>query len=468
MLKRPENLGVIHFIGIGGIGMSGIAEILVQSGYLVQGSDIKASNNTKRLEKLGIEVFIGQRKSNIFNAKIIVVSTAISKNNIELVEAKKIFLPIVHRAEMLGELMRLKQSIAIAGTHGKTTTTSLIAKMIEENGMDPTIINGGIISSLDSNARMGKGDWMVVEADESDGSFTKLNPTAAVITNIDLEHLDFHKNERNLELAFFNFLSSIPFYGFICLCTDHPRVQKLISKLEDKKVITYGLSANADVRATNIIYNNNKMNFTLSISNRRELEIRSYEIEFSMIGIHNIQNALATIATGIELKIPIEKIKNTLKTFTGVQRRFQNVGNFKNTTIIDDYGHHPVEINAALAAARLLAPKSKIISIFQPHRYSRIKDLFNDFCSCFNDADYVFLLDVYPAGEEPLKGFESTDLKNGLLKYGHKNVSYIESKKALIRETLKIISPNDIIICLGAGSITKIANTLEKELHNGS
>ncbi|MFL2828826.1 MAG: UDP-N-acetylmuramate--L-alanine ligase [Candidatus Puniceispirillales bacterium] len=468
MLKRPENLGVIHFIGIGGIGMSGIAEILVQSGYLVQGSDIKASNNTKRLEKLGIEVFIGQRKSNILNAKIIVVSTAISKNNIELVEAKKIFLPIVHRAEMLGELMRLKQSIAIAGTHGKTTTTSLIAKMIEENGMDPTIINGGIISSLDSNARMGKGDWMVVEADESDGSFTKLNPTAAVITNIDLEHLDFHKNEKNLELAFFNFLSSIPFYGFICLCTDHPRVQKLISKLEDKKVITYGLSANADVRATNIIYNNNKMNFTLSISNRRELEISSYEIEFSMIGIHNIQNALATIATGIELKIPIEKIKNTLKTFTGVQRRFQNVGNFKNTTIIDDYGHHPVEINAALAAARLLAPKSKIISIFQPHRYSRIKDLFNDFCSCFNDADYVFLLDVYPAGEEPLKGFESTDLKNGLLKYGHKNVSYIESKKALIRETLKIISPHDIIICLGAGSITKIANTLEKELHNGS
>ena len=468
MLKRPENLGVIHFIGIGGIGMSGIAEVLVQSGYLVQGSDIKASNNTKRLEKLGIEVFIGQRKSNILNAKIIVVSTAISKNNIELVEAKKIFLPIVHRAEMLGELMRLKQSIAIAGTHGKTTTTSLIAKMIEENGMDPTIINGGIISSLDSNARMGKGDWMVVEADESDGSFTKLNPTAAVITNIDLEHLDFHKNEKNLELAFFNFLSSIPFYGFICLCTDHPRVQKLISKLEDKKVITYGLSANADVRATNIIYNNNKMNFTLSISNRRELEISSYEIEFSMIGIHNIQNALATIATGIELKIPIEKIKNTLKTFTGVQRRFQNVGNFKNTTIIDDYGHHPVEINAALAAARLLTPKSKIISIFQPHRYSRIKDLFNDFCSCFNDADYVFLLDVYPAGEEPLKGFESTDLKDGLLKYGHKNVSYIESKKALIRETLKIISPHDIIICLGAGSITKIANTLEKELHNGS
>ncbi|MDC0530795.1 UDP-N-acetylmuramate--L-alanine ligase [Alphaproteobacteria bacterium] len=466
MLKRPENLGIIHFIGIGGIGMSGIAEILVQSGYLVQGSDINTSNNTKRLEKLGVEIFIGQRKSNIINAKIIVVSTAISKKNIELVEAKKIFLPIVHRAEMLGELMRLKQSIAIAGTHGKTTTTSLIAKMIEDNGMDPTIINGGIISSLDSNARLGKGEWMVVEADESDGSFAKLNPTAAVITNIDLEHLDFHKNEKNLELAFFNFVSSIPFYGFICLCTDHPRVQKLIAKLEDKKVITYGLSANADVRATNIIYKNNKMSFTLNVSNRRENNTHTYEIEFSMIGIHNIQNALATIATGIEIKIPIEKIKNTLKTFTGVQRRFQTVGSFKNITIIDDYGHHPVEINAALAAARLLTPKSKIISIFQPHRYSRLKDLFNEFCSSFNDADHVLLLDVYSAGEEPLKGFESIDLENGLTKYGHKNVSYVKNKKTLITKLLNLINPNDIIICLGAGSITKVANSLEEELNN--
>ena len=466
MLKRPENLGIIHFIGIGGIGMSGIAEILVQSGYLVQGSDINASDNTKRLKKLGIKIFIGQKKSNIISAKIIVVSTAISKNNEEFIEAKKIFLPIVHRAEMLGELMRLKQSIAIAGTHGKTTTTSLIAKMIEENGMDPTIINGGIISSLDSNARLGKGEWMVVEADESDGSFAKLNPTAAIITNIDLEHLDYHKNEENLELAFFNFLSSIPFYGFICLCTDHPRVQKLISKLEDKKIITYGLSANADVRATNIIYKNNKMNFTLKVSNRRDTKTNTYEIEFSMIGIHNVQNALATIATGIEMKIPIEKIKYTLKTFTGVQRRFQTVGNFKNTTIIDDYGHHPVEINAALAAARLLTPKNKIISIFQPHRYSRLKDLFNEFCSSFNDADHVLLLDVFPAGEKLVKGFESTDLENGLSKYGHKNVSYIKNERVLISKLLNLINPNDIIICLGAGSITRIANHLEEELNN--
>ena len=466
MLKRPENLGIIHFIGIGGIGMSGIAEILVQSGYLVQGSDINGSNNTKRLKKIGVKIFIGHRKSNIINAKIIVVSTAISKKNQELMEAKKIFLPIVHRAEMLGELMRLKQSIAIAGTHGKTTTTSLIAKMIEENGMDPTIINGGIISSLGSNAKLGKGEWMVVEADESDGSFAKLNPTVAIITNIDLEHLDFHKNEENLELAFFNFLSSIPFYGFICLCIDHPRVQKLISKLEDKKVITYGLSANADVRATNIIYKNNKMNFTLNVSNRREPNTNTYEIEFSMIGIHNIQNALATIATGIEIKIPIKHIENTLKTFTGVQRRFQTVGNFKNTTIIDDYGHHPVEINAALAAARLLTPKNKIISVFQPHRYSRLKDLFTEFCSSFNDADHVLLLDVYPAGEKPIKGFESIDLENGLSKYGHKSVLYIKNQKALISELLNLINPNDIIICLGAGSITKTANHLEEELNN--
>ena len=466
MLKSPENLGIIHFIGIGGIGMSGIAEILFQSGYHVQGSDLKQSNNTNRLEKLGIKVYIGQKKSNIINAKIIVVSTAISEKNEEFTAAKKMFLPIVHRSEMLGELMRLKQSIAIAGTHGKTTTTSLIAKMIEENGMDPTIINGGIISSLNSNARLGNGEWMVVEADESDGSFSKLNPTAAIITNIDLEHLDYHKNEDNLENAFYNFVSSIPFYGFVCLCIDNPRTQRLISKLENKKVITYGMSANADIRATNIYYKNNRMNFSLNIKNNKEFEENVYKIEFSMIGMHNIQNALATIATGIELKIPLTKIKNTLKNFTGVERRFQKVGNFKNTTIIDDYGHHPVEINSALSAARFLAPESKIIAIFQPHRYSRLKDLFDDFCSCFNKADHVFLLDVYAAGEKSIKKFESINLEKGLADYGHKNVLYIQNQNLLAKNLLKLIQPNDLIICLGAGSITKIANSLEEELKN--
>ena len=466
MLKSPENLGIIHFIGIGGIGMSGIAEILFQSGYHVQGSDLKQSNNTNRLEKLGIKVFIGQKKSNIIDAKIIVVSTAISEKNEEFIAAKKMFLPIVHRSEMLGELMRLKQSIAIAGTHGKTTTTSLIAKMIEDNGMDPTIINGGIISSLNSNARLGNGEWMVVEADESDGSFSKLNPTAAIITNIDLEHLDYHKNEDNLENAFYNFVSSIPFYGFVCLCIDNPRTQRLISKLENKKVITYGMSANADIRATNIYYENNKMNFSLNIKNNKEFEENVYKIEFSMIGMHNIQNALATIATGIELKIPLTKIKNTLKNFTGVERRFQKVGNFKNTTIIDDYGHHPVEINSALSAARFLAPESKIIAIFQPHRYSRLKDLFDDFCSCFNKADHVFLLDVYAAGEKSIKKFESINLEKGLADYGHKNVLYIKNQNLLAKNLLKLIQPNDLIICLGAGSITKIANSLEEELKN--
>ena len=466
MLKSPENLGIIHFIGIGGIGMSGIAEILFQSGYHVQGSDLTQSNNTNRLEKLGIKVYIGQKKSNIIDAKIIVVSTAISEKNEEFIAAKKMFLPIVHRSEMLGELMRLKQSIAIAGTHGKTTTTSLIAKMIEENGMDPTIINGGIISSLDSNARLGNGEWMVVEADESDGSFSKLNPTAAIITNIDLEHLDYHKNEDNLENAFYNFVSSIPFYGFVCLCIDNPRTQRLISKLENKKVITYGMSANADIRATNIYYKNNRMNFSLNIKNNKEFEENVYKIEFSMIGMHNIQNALATIATGIELKIPLTKIKNTLKNFTGVERRFQKVGNFKNTTIIDDYGHHPVEINSALAAARFLAPESKIIAIFQPHRYSRLKDLFDDFCSCFNKADHVFLLDVYAAGEKSIKKFESINLEKGLADYGHKNVLYIQNQNLLAKNLLKLIQPNDLIICLGAGSITKIANSLEEELKN--
>ena len=466
MLKSPKNLGVIHFIGIGGIGMSGIAEVLFQSGYYVQGSDITESNNTIRLKKLGIKVYVGQKKSNILNAKIIVVSTAISERNEEYIAAKKIFLPVVHRSEMLGELMRLKQSIAIAGTHGKTTTTSLIAKIIEENRMDPTIINGGIISSLGSNAKLGNGEWMIVEADESDGSFAKLNPTVAIITNIDLEHLDYHKSEENLEKAFLHFVSSIPFYGFACLCMDNPRTQKLISKLENKKVITYGLSANADIRATNISYKENKMHFSLNITNLKKDSKKNYEIEFSMIGLHNIQNALAAIATGIELKIPITQIKKTLKNFTGVQRRFQEVGRFKNTCIIDDYGHHPAEINSALAAARLITPKNKIISIFQPHRYSRLRDLFDDFCSCFNDADHVLLLDVYSAGEEPITNCESTNLEIGLFKHGHKNVSYIKDQKTLIKILLNLVQPNDLIICLGAGSITKIANKLEDSLYH--
>ena len=466
MLKSPENLGIIHFIGIGGIGMSGIAEILHQSGYQVQGSDLNTSNNTNRLEKIGIKIFIGQKKTNIINAKIIVISTAISETNEEFVAAKKLFLPIVHRSEMLGELMRLKQSIAIAGTHGKTTTTSLIAKMIEENGMDPTIINGGIISSLDSNARLGNGEWMVVEADESDGSFSKLNPTAAIITNIDLEHLDYHLTADNLENAFFNFVSAIPFYGFACLCIDNPRTQKLISKLENKKVITYGMSANADIRATNIMYKKNKMHFSLNITNKKEYKSKIFQIEFSMIGNHNVQNALATIATGIELKIPLKRIKDTLKNFTGVQRRFQKVGNFKDTKIIDDYGHHPVEINSALAAARLLAPKNKIISIFQPHRYTRLRDLFDEFCRSFNEADQVIILDVYAAGEKPIDNFESINLENGLTNYGHKNVLYMKDKNLLAKKLIKLIQPNDLIICLGAGSITKIANNLEEELKN--
>ena len=466
MSHLPQNLGVIHFIGIGGIGMSGIAEILIQSGYLVQGSDINMSDNTNRLKKIGVKIFIGQKSSNIHNAKIIVVSTAITNTNIELIAAKKMFLPIVHRAEMLGELMRFKQSIAVGGTHGKTTTTSLISRIIEQNGMDPTIINGGIISSLGSNAKLGGGEWMIVEADESDGSFAKLNPTVAVVTNIDLEHLDHHGNEKNLEHAFFNFVSSIPFYGFICLCIDHPRVQKLISKLEDKKVITFGLSANADIRATNIIYKNNCMNFDLNISKRLNTHTKVYNIEFSMIGLHNIQNALAAISIGLELNIPIESIQNSLKTFNGVQRRFEKVGDYNGSLIIDDYGHHPVEISSALSAARLIAPKNKIISIFQPHRYSRLRDLFEDFCSCFNDSDQVLLLDVYPAGEKVIKKFESINLAEGLIKYGHKKVSYVKDSNKLANIIKDNLIPGDLVICLGAGTITKIANNLEYDLKN--
>ena len=290
-------------------------------------------------------------------------------------------------------------------------------------------------------------------------------PAIAIITNIDLEHLDYHKSEENLERAFLHFVSSIPFYGFVCLCIDNPRTQKLISKLENKRVITYGLSANADIRATNVSYKENKMFFSLNIPNPKGHNYKNYEIEFSMIGLHNIQNALASIAVGIELDIPITKIKKTLKNFTGIQRRFQKVGNFNETFIIDDYGHHPVEISAALAAARLITPKHKIISVFQPHRYSRLRDLFNDFCSCFNDADHVLLLDVFPAGEEPITNFKSTNLEVGLSNYGHKNVLYIKDQKTLMRTLLKLAKPNDLIICLGAGSITKIANKLEDDLY---
>ncbi|MAJ13929.1 MAG: UDP-N-acetylmuramate--L-alanine ligase [SAR116 cluster bacterium] len=467
MINIPKNFGFFHFIGIGGIGMSGIAEILLKSGYQVQGSDLSSSKIVSRLISLGAKISIGHDKKQIQNASIVIFSSAIKQNNPELIEAKKLFIPIIHRSEMLGELMKLKKSIAIAGTHGKTTTTSLVSKILDTNKMDPTIINGGIISSLASNAKLGQGEWMVVEADESDGSFSKLMPTIAIITNIDLEHLDFHKTEKNLENAFINFMSSIPFYGLCSVCIDHPRVQKIFSNLKNRKIISYGLSPNADVRGTNIITKDEKMYFDVTYKNKSNDKMMTIKnIAFSMLGLHNIQNALASISVALQLNIDIKIIKTALKNFNGVQRRFQLIDTYKKSKIIDDYGHHPEEIKAALSATKLLKRNSKVLAIFQPHRYSRLKNHFNEFCSCFNDADEVVLLNVYPAGEKKMNNFESINLENGIRNYGHKNVNFLKKDDDIYKFIFNKIDKYEIIIFLGAGNITKIANNLKQELKN--
>ena len=466
MKNFDKKFGILHFIGIGGIGMSGIAEILLKSGYFIQGSDLNESKITKRLEKIGGKIFIGHNKNHVSNVDLVVYSSAIDNKNPEILTAKKLSIPLIHRSEMLGELMRLKKSIAIAGTHGKTTTTSLISKIFEQNNMDPTIINGGIISSLASNAKLGQGKWMVVEADESDGSFSRLIPTIAVVTNIDLEHMDYHKNEKNLEKAFINFISSIPFYGFVSVCIDHPRIQKILSKLSNKKIITYGFSPNADFRAINVKFKNGKMVFDVSYRNNSTKKVFLIKnIEFSMIGNHNVQNALAAISVSLELNIPLKVIKQSLKFFSGVQRRFQYIKNFGNTKIFDDYGHHPVEIKAALSAAKLIKTDSKILAIFQPHRYSRLKNHFDEFCTSFNDADKVILLNVYPAGEKKILNFESINLEEGIRNYGHKNVISLKNDENIFKQISKDIKNFDIIVFLGAGNITNIANSLKENLN---
>ena len=461
----PQNVGRFHFVGIGGIGMSGIAEILLQSGYLVQGSDINQTKITKRLNKLGAKIFIGHNSGNINQANIIVYSSAITEKNPELIEAKKLSIPIVHRSEMLGELMRLKQSIAVAGTHGKTTTTSLISKILEQNNMDPTIINGGIISSLASNAKLGEGKWMVVEADESDGSFSRLIPTIAIVTNIDLEHMDFHKTESNLEKAFTNFISSIPFYGFAAVCIDHPRIQKILAKVTNKKIITYGYSPNADIRAINTRFVDGKMIFDVSYKDKVEKNTSFIKnIIFSMLGYHNILNALAAISVALELGISISIIKKSLNSFSGVQRRFQFITKIDNAKIYDDYGHHPEEIKAALSAAKLIKNNSKILAIFQPHRYTRLKNHFEEFCSSFNDADKVILLNIYAAGEKKLINYENTDLEEGIRNYGHKNVESLKDDEKIFEKIFNNLKNFEIIIFLGAGNITNIANSLSKKI----
>ena len=464
MKALPLDIGVIHFVGIGGIGMSGIAETLHALGYAVQGSDVAEGANIERLRQLGITVSIGHRSENIDGASVIVVSTAIGPDNPEVVRARANLMPVVRRAEMLAELMRLKWSIAVGGTHGKTTTTSLVAAVLDAADFDPTVINGGIINAYGTNARLGGGDWMVVEADESDGTFTKLPATIAVVTNIDPEHLDFYGDFDAVREAFATFVSNIPFYGFATLCIDHPEVQALISQLTDRRVITYGFSRQADVRGVNIVTGPHGVTFDVDIAERGGNAARTIDmLQLPMYGAHNAQNALAAIGVALEMGVDDEAIRNGLAGFSGVNRRFTKTGVVAGVTIIDDYGHHPVEIAAVLDAARNSTP-GQVIAVFQPHRYSRVESLFDDFCTCFNDADIVFVTDIYPAGESPIEGVDRDALVAGLRDHGHRDVRPLPEPDQLAKLIATAAHPDDMVVCLGAGNITAWAKALPDQL----
>ncbi|MCC6913187.1 MAG: UDP-N-acetylmuramate--L-alanine ligase [Rhodospirillaceae bacterium] len=464
MQSMPLDIGIIHFVGIGGIGMSGIAEVMHNLGYQVQGTDIAQNANVDRLRALGMRIEIGHRAENLGDARVVVISSAVKADNPEVAAARKAMLPIVRRAEMLAELMRLKWSVAVGGTHGKTTTTSLVATVLDAAGLDPTVINGGIINAYGTNARRGEGEWMVVEADESDGTFTRLPATIAIVTNIDPEHLDFYKEFAKVKEAFRTFVLSIPFYGFGVLCIDHPEVQALLPQLTDRKIITYGLSPLAQVRGMNLVLDTEGVRFDAALSDRLtggERVIK--DIRLTMFGQHNVLNALAAVSVAAEMGISDELIREGLARFTGVKRRFTRVGETSGITVIDDYGHHPVEIAAVLKAARQ-ATKGRVIAVVQPHRYSRLQSLFAEFCQCFNDADHVVVADVYPAGEQPIPGVDRDALINGLHAHGHKAVTALVSPKHLAAVIDDIASAGDIVVCLGAGNITAWAHALPADL----
>jgi len=467
MRALPLTIGTIHFVGIGGIGMSGIAEVLHNLGYAVQGSDISDNPNVRRLRTLGIKVAIGHAAENIEDVAVVVVSSAIKAENPELAAARAALLPVVRRAEMLGELMRVKWSVAVAGTHGKTTTTSLVAAVLEGAGYDPTVINGGIINAYGTNTRLGAGDWMVAEADESDGTFLKLPATIAIVTNIDPEHLDHFGTFDGVKSAFDSFVQNIPFYGFAALCIDHPEVQAMIPRVADRRLVTYGFSPQADIRATNVRTGPDGSIFDIEV-NGRGGESRTIEgIHLSMLGRHNVQNACAAIAVANEMRIEDDAIRSALARFQGVKRRFTKTGMSGGVTVIDDYGHHPVEISAVLRAARLAVAGTagaKIVAVVQPHRYSRVASLFEDFCTCFNDAETVIVADIYAAGETPIPGIDRDSLVAGLQAHGHRNVVALPDPSALPHMVADIATPGDFVVCLGAGSITNWAASLPAEL----
>ena len=462
--KLPGDVGPIHFVGIGGIGMSGIAEVLLNHGYTVQGSDLKRSKITDRLEAAGATIFEGQLAENLENAEVVVISSAIKPGNPELDGARARGLPVVRRAEMLAELMRLKSNVAVAGTHGKTTTTTMVAALLDYGQFDPTVINGGIIHAYGSNARVGDGEWMVVEADESDGTFNRLPATIAIVTNIDPEHMEHWGTEEALHQGFLDFVSNIPFYGLAVCCTDDPDVQTLVGRISDRRVVTYGFNAQADVRAVNLKYEKGIAHFDIVLQ-AEGMVIESCTLP--MPGDHNVSNALSAVAVARHLGMKRDEIRKALAAFGGVNRRFTRVGEVGGVTIIDDYGHHPVEITAVLKAARQ-ATEGRVIAVHQPHRYTRLSSLFEDFCACFNDADVVAIAEVFAAGEDPIEGASRDDLVAGLIRHGHRHARAIESEDDLERLVREQAKSGDLVVCLGAGTISAWANALPARLMKGA
>lgn len=449
----------IHFVGIGGIGMSGIAEVLNNLGYKISGSDIKETDTTKRLESLGIKVYYGHNPENIKSAEVLVISSAIKKDNPELIEAKKLGIPVILRAEMLAELMRMKYSILIAGTHGKTTTSSLIAHMMHHAGMDPTLIVGGKLNNFGTNAKLGQGTFVVAEADESDGSFLLLSPTIAVVTNIEREHMDHYNTYENLEKAFVDFLNKVPFYGLNIVCLDNPGVQKIIPKL-NRRVITYGVTHQADLRSENIVNRERESEFDVIFCDKN---LGRFKI--SIPGRHNVLNSLAAIAVGLELGIEVEKIKEAFVSFKGIQRRFEIKGEEKGIIVVDDYGHHPTEIKATLDTARNFW-KGRIIALFQPHRYTRTQDLFQDFLTSFYDADVVLVMDIYSASEDEIPGISGSALAEGIRAFGHKNSIYVGDKDSAYKFLKEFLKEGDLLITLGAGDVYKVGEKLLEDFRN--
>ena len=458
--QLPAHIGIIHFIGIGGIGMSGIAEVLATHGYKIQGSDLKQSKIIERLQNIGIKVFLTQEAKNLRSVDVVVVSSAIGINNLELITAQAKNIPVVSRAEMLAELMRMKSNVSVAGTHGKTTTTTMIAALLDYGGLDPTVINGGIINAYGSNARIGIGDWMVVEADESDGSFLKLPSTVSVVTNIDPEHLEYYGSFEALKEAFFRFISNIPFYGLAVLCADDKDILGLIKKVNNRRIVTFGLNEGADLRAKNIVYKNNNTEFDIEfLDGSRHIK----NLNFPMVGEHNILNVLAAVAVARHLRVEDSDIRKGLMEFKGVRRRFTNLGTFKNVTIIDDYAHHPTEIKATLKAAKQ-SSNGRVLAVHQPHRFSRLSNLFDEFSNCFDDADIIGITPIFAAGESIIAGVTSEKLISRLSVNYSNPVIKIEDEKSLLSFVITHAKPNDIVVLMGAGNISSWANNLVVEL----